>query len=783
MIAYQIILDYFCNSVSFMKFIIYTILSFVLIHSTLAQEECALMIRGKVVHAENSEPIASASIWISELDKGAISDINGIFRIANLCPGTYTVKIQYLGHQDHLEEIELKSNSNFTFRLIAEDIILGGVDIHGHQDALITTNTISSIYGEALLASRGQTLGESLRKIPGVNTYSSGSTIQKPVIHGLHSNRILILNNGVRLEGQQWGAEHAPELDPFIAKEISVVKGAETVRFGADAMGGVILVNPSPLPVKAGHNGELDLIGFSNGLGLNGAASFSGGSAKIKGLGYRIQSSSKIAGNVRTPDYMLDNTGVRELNFSGALGYSNSRLGTELYFSHFQTTIGILSDSHTGNLSDLESIIENGKPFRIPDFTYEIRNPKQDVSHQLFKTKIHYHLQNGSKLNLQYAFQRNHRMEFDRRRGELNERPALDLELFTNTVDFSYNHQTRKNWDGAIGAQLLQQANSNIPGTGVIPLIPNFDMINLGFFAIEKFTSGLLELEGGLRYDFRNIDAARIIRGDLQESNLTFNNFSAFFGGVYSLAKNLTFNSNFGSAWRPPNINELFSQGLHHGIAAIEIGNPDFVSEKSFKWLNTLNYTDNKFNIELTGYANRINNYIYLNPTEEQSVSLRGTFNVFEYLQADAMFMGADLSAVWTLNSKFDLFSKGSIVRARNIEDDNYFPFIPPDRLESGISFQLFSEPSKSSTKITVSNLLVARQNREPDFDLAPAPPGYQLWNLGVQTGINLGDNKLNLGLYANNVFNTAYRDYMNRFRYFSHEIGRNILFKLNYQF
>lgn len=766
-----------------MKLLIYSIIYLSLINSIFAQEECALVVRGKIIHAENSEPIESASIWIVELEKGVISDINGIFRIGNLCPGSYTFKIQYIGHQDYTEIIELNSNGNFTFRLLAEDILLDGVDIHGHQDALITTNTISSIYGESLLASRGQTLGESLRKIPGVNTFSTGNTIQKPVIHGLHSNRILILNNGVRLEGQQWGAEHAPELDPFIAKEISVVKGAETVRFGADAMGGVILVNPAPLPVKAGHNGELDLIGYSNGLGLNGAASFSGGSAQVKGLGYRIQGSSKIAGNVHTPDYMLDNTGIRELNFSGALGYSNSRLGTELYFSHFQTTIGILSDSHTGNLSDLESIVENGKPFRMPDFTYEIRNPKQQVSHQLVKSKIHYHLQNGSKLNLQYAFQRNHRMEFDRRRGELNDRPALDLELFTNSLDLSYNHQSKKNWDGAIGFQLLQQANSNIPGTGVIPLIPNFDMLNLGFFAIEKFTKGLLELEGGLRYDFRNIDAARIIRGDLQERNLTFNNFSAFFGGVYSLTKNLRFNSNFGTAWRPPNINELFSQGLHHGVAAIEIGNPDFVSEKSFKWLNTLNYSDDNFNLELSGYANRINNYIYLNPTDEQSVSLRGTFNVFEYLQADAMFVGADLSATWSINSKFDLFSKGSLVRARNIAEDNYFPFIPPDRLETGVSFKLFSETSHAPISFTVSNLLVAKQNREPDFDIAPAPPGYQLWNLGVQSKVKLGENKLNVGLYANNVFNTAYRDYMNRFRYFSHEIGRNILFKLNYQF
>lgn len=766
-----------------MRVTLFTFLLILFVKPILAQEDCNLTIRGKVIHAENNEPIESAFILILENESGAVTDYNGLFRVSNICPGTYTIKIQYLGHQDYIEKLEIKSNSNFTFRMAAEDISLEGVDIHGHQDALITTNSVSSIYGEVLRSTRGQTLGESLKKIPGVNTYSSGSTIQKPVIHGLHSNRVLILNNGVRLEGQQWGSDHAPEIDPFIANEISVVKGAETVRFGADAMGGVILVNPAPLPVKAIQKGEIDLIGYSNGLGLNAAASFTGGSEKIKGLGYRIQGSSKIAGNVQTPGYMLDNTGVNEINFSGALGYSNSRLGTELYVSNFRTTIGILSDSHTGNLSDLESIIENGRPFREAVFKYEIQNPKQEVDHQLVKAKIHYHLNDGSKLNFQYSFQRNHRQEFDRRRGELNERASLDMVLFTNSLDLSYNHQTRKNWDGAVGAQVMQQANSNIPGTGVIPLIPNFDMINLGIYAIEKFTNGPLELEGGLRFDSRHVEAARIIRGDLQERNFKFNNFSAFFGGVYALTRNLTFNSNLASAWRPPNINEQFSQGLHHGLAAIEIGNPDFESEQSFKWLNTINYNSNNLKIELTAYANRINNYIYLNPTEEQFISLRGTFNVFEYLQTDANLIGTDLSAIWNVSSNWEVFSRGSIVRAKNIIENSFLPFIPADRLESGISYQIASGSSKNNTKLSISNLLVAKQSREPEFDLAPAPPGYQLWNLGAQTSVNLGKNKLNIGLYANNVFNEVYKDYMNRFRYFTHELGRNVLIKLNYEF
>ncbi|HSJ66535.1 MAG TPA: TonB-dependent receptor, partial [Anditalea sp.] len=576
-----------------------TILFFFSITLSSAQEsrDCSYVIRGKVVHAEHQEPIEGATIYIHELKTGVLSDIRGNFRITNLCTDTrYTFTIQYLGHTTLTEEVNVSGNTSLTFRLIEEDIVIEGVDVHGHRDAVITTSTVSSLSGRALQETRGATLGESLKRISGITTYSTGSNVSKPVIHGLHSNRIMILNNGVRQEGQQWGTEHAPEIDPFMAEEIAVVKGAETVRYGPEAMGGVILVNPAKLPTSKTLKGEVFLIGASNGQMGNTSLNISGGSGKFKGLGYRIQSSGKIAGNIHSPDYYQANTGVRELNFSGEVGYNTRKLSAEIYYSRFQTILGILSDAHTGNLSDLNEIINNGRPFRDPDFTYRVNSPRQEVLHNLLKAKLHYHYDNGNNLDIKYGFQKNQRQEFDRRRGELNERPSLDLELFTNTLEVSYEHYTRKNWNGSVGISFIQQANSNIPGTGVTPLIPNYDMGNVGVFAMEKFTSGPLEIEAGLRYDYRKVSASRFIqRNEIQERDFIFNNFSAFLGAHYSFSPTVSFNTNLGSAWRPPNINEQFSQGLHHGTAAIEIGNPDFISEQALKWVNTLTITENRF--------------------------------------------------------------------------------------------------------------------------------------------------------------------------------------------
>ncbi|MEP0713826.1 MAG: TonB-dependent receptor [Algoriphagus sp.] len=420
-----------------------------LIGHVVQAEDCKLIIRGKIIHLENNEPIEAAYIWVIEAEEGAVSDQNGNFVVKNLCPGTYTLTIQYLGHQSIRDTVELTSgNYTKTYRLEEEALGLQSIEVHGHRDAVTTTTAVSALYGEALLEARGENLGESLKRISGVSTFSTGNSIAKPVIHGMHSNRIMIMNNGIRLEGQQWGAEHAPEIDPFLADEITVVKGAETVRYGPEAMGGLILVNPAPLPTSKTSKTSLSVIGASNGRMGNINVAHVGGSEKVKGLGYRIQGSAKRSGNVKSPGYFQRNTGVSELNLSSSLGYSNKKLGVEAYYSLFHTELGILTESHTGNLSDLEAIIANGRPFSDGEFTYDIINPKQRVTHHLAKLKSHYHLSENWKVNFQYGFQLNHRQEFDKRRGDLNEKASLDLELYTNTVDLFMNHTHKNEFSG-----------------------------------------------------------------------------------------------------------------------------------------------------------------------------------------------------------------------------------------------------------------------------------------------------------------------------------------------
>ena len=114
------------------------------IHITNGQA-CNFSIRGKVLHEENNEPILSAHIWIPELEIGATSDWNGNFRFNGLCSDNLTLIVSYLGHKQYTESIILKGNLNLTIRLVADHIELEQIEIHGHQEAILTTTSVSSI--------------------------------------------------------------------------------------------------------------------------------------------------------------------------------------------------------------------------------------------------------------------------------------------------------------------------------------------------------------------------------------------------------------------------------------------------------------------------------------------------------------------------------------------------------------------------------------------------------------------------------------------------------------
>jgi iron complex outermembrane receptor protein len=748
---------------------------------------CACFVKGAVLDQHTHQPIVGATVMLIGQNNGVFTDENGHYQISNVCPGSYELECRIVGYRTFRQKLDLTDGHEENFDLTEEEVHLNDVKITADRTDAPAAQPLIILSGSDLEQTRGKTLGESLKSITGVTTLQTGSSISKPVIHGMHSNRILIMNHGVRQEGQQWGSEHAPEIDPFIATKLSVVKGAAGVRYGSDAIGGVILVDPEELPFDQSMSGEVNLVGFSNGQQGVASGTLQGGIKGLAGFGWRAQGTIKRSGNISTPNYYLDNTGLSENNFSVSAGYRKKGFGLDLFYSRFNTSIGIFSGSHIGSVTDLLDVLKNGDPFVKSGFSYDIKRPNQHVTHNLMKAEAHYHFNDGNRLQWTLAQQSNDRNEFDLHRPKndslaaLN-RPELTFKLNTLTNDLIWDHKPiARKIAGQVGISTLYQFNLM---TGR-PLIPNFNQFNIGIFWIERYVKEKWELEAGLRYDYRTLTTHRFVNRVQVSNDFVFSNFSGSIGAVRNISDHFSARINIGTAWRAPNVSELFSDGVHHGAAAYEKGDSTLRPEKALNSIGSIKYTSRKLNVELGGYINYISDYLYLKPQPEPILTIRGAFPYFKYAQTDAIFKGLDLSFDLELARNLRLLSKMSYLRVYDQKNKNYLVMIPANRWDNQLKYDIPKIGNWHSNFISVGNLWVARQKRVPAAsDFADPPAAYTLWNIQAGTSIQISKkNTLELGVSVQNLFDTVYRDYMNRFRYYADDLGRNASIRLKWKF
>lgn len=805
-----------------MKYILVPIFVFCFFSFSVAQKktDCYYDLDG-LVQDDKGEPILGATIILEESLFGTVSKADGSFHIHKLCDKVYRVTVRFLGYGTVMLEVNPAQERNaVVFTLSPEQQLLQEVTIEEKNSSTEHSFNYKTLSSKDREASKGQSLGESLRNITGVNTIQSGPGVFKPVIHGVHSQRILILNNGIRQEGQQWGAEHAPEIDPFIASHIVVIKDATAIKYGTDALGGVILVNPAELPTEAGLGGELNMVGQSNGRSGTVSGMLEGGFKKKKGLGWRLQGTTKKAGDFHTPDYYLTNTGIAETNFSASLGYHQENIGWEVFYSHFGTELGVLKGSAISNLEDLRTAMQQSPPAYTDHFSYGIENPQQKVAHNLLKLTAHKHAGWGD-IRLRYGFQHNHRQEFDLRRNDLNGIPSINLQLQTHTLDLEWEHINNGQLFGCVGINGMAQSNKNIPGTQRIPFIPSFDNLSGGLYAVEKLQWGLWQLDAGLRYDFRFYEVAGFnSQNVLYEDQMSFHNLSATIGAYRKLNHGQVFSSSLANAWRPPHVAELYSVGVHQSVAAIEYGllldpqnseirsfeEVDFQNEQAFKWVNTYSIKQRDWNLEATAYANYILHYIYLKPLGITK-TIRGAYPSFNYTQTNALFLGADLEGHMALSEHLNVQGKASLLWASDVSNQDDLIYIPSNRYEAGVSWEESKWKIFSNLMLESKLSYVAKQHKAPrvisideiidaidtgediftdgakNFDYMPAPEGYLLWNAAFSFSIRTVQSKIDFRLGVQNMLNTTYREYTNRLRYYSDDLGRNFTVGIKYSF
>ncbi|MBK9249611.1 MAG: TonB-dependent receptor [Ignavibacteria bacterium] len=743
---------------------------------------------GIVVDSATQVPLVGASLELLPIKKGCFTQKRGVFSCENFPAGDYTLLVKYVGYQIHTQKIRIPLNSPLKIKLQQSDVALKATIIEGEREITdAPTKQIVKITSAELDEHRGQTLGDALKTINGVTTLQTGPSISKPVIHGLHSQRIAVMNAGVAQEGQQWGAEHAPEIDPFSISTIEVLKGAATIEYGAGAIGGVIRVEPRELPTSPIIGGEFTANGFTNNR--QGAASLlvEGGIPSVEGLGWRTQASARKAGNSEARDYWLGNTGFEELNASAAIGYASEDFIIKGYYSHFGTTLGVFLGSHFGNQDDLMRAIAAGRPLTEYEFSYTISGPKQVIAHDLWTVNASYRLSDAWKIESQYGYQVNNRQEFDARK-RYNDTiskvpvPSFSLNLTSMTLDTKLRYTPDGELSATFGASGLYQVNV---GQSLTYLLPNFSVSGLSGYAIGTWTTPELIVNSGLRLDVRSQRTFQYTPKNVPDSAVTYTGLSGSLGALWTLSPITSLGANLSTTFRIPSINELYSDGVHHGTAQYEMGNRTLSPERGISSDVTLKVTTPKLSTEISAYLHYFNGFIYSAPALRTILTLRGVFPVFEYRQTSAMITGIDANFTYVASEVVRLDASLSWLLGNNLVTNEALFQMPAPRAKLGPHLHLGDWGELLHNYLEINGQFVARQVNYPenaDYSLPPA--GYALFDISAGTEIPISEtHKIHLNAAVQNLFDRDYRDYLSRFRYFTADVGRTFIIRLKIPF
>lgn len=766
------------------------------------QTACLCSIKGKVVDLNSKEPIAGAIIKLPSLKLITTTDSLGFYILNNICEGSYTITTNILGYKSETKQvyIEHDHHNEESFVLQESHFHLNEVQIAA-QKIISLVQKKETIQGTTIIINQGLDLSQILQKSLGLQVLKTGHQINKPVLHGMHSNRLLVINQGLRQEGQQWGSEHAPEIDIAASQQISVLKGASSLKFGSEAIAGVIVTEALPVADSSHWNGNIGMGFQTNGRVFTTHFSKENKWFWQKGsLGIRAQGNYKNSGNINTPQYNLLNTGVKEFNYSIQAFLNYKKIKNEWSWSQFNNKIGLFLGAHIGNLTDLQNAIIATKPLDIytpQQFSREIERPFQDIQHNLLRTKFTIPVAVGS-VTVVLGYQYNFRNEVDVLRGNKNLVQNFTLNTFSNEIVL--NHKTKfLGWNGSVGLQQTNQSNLS-SGTLQNPvsttvLIPNYLQNDFGIFVIERLIKTKYEWEAGIRYDFKKQNIFLIPRQQqvLQKINQNFDNLTYAVGFNFRPNNKYLFQTNLAKAWRAPNINERFSNGVHHGSSAVEEGLPSLKPESNISLTINQSFENVKLKIALDGYLHYFQNYIYLAPTGNTNLTIRGAFPVYKYTQTKATYVGFDAKINYNFSTVLNVETSFNFLQAQDIAFKQPLIGIVPSQwfntvnlkflgIECSLNHQFFAQQNR------VPDTIVFNQNETPTFnknggDFLPPPPSYHLWHLQLIKTLILKPQNLKIIVDFNNITNNVYRNYMNRLRYFADEQGFNGQLKLQYKF
>ncbi len=652
-----------------------------------------------------------------------------------------------------------------------------------------------SIIAPQLLRSKASTnIIDAISHQPGISQLTTGGSISKPIIRGLGYNRVVVMSEGVRQEGQQWGDEHGVEVDGSSINSVEILKGPASLMYGSDAMAGVVILHPqATLPegeMKANVSTEYQT---NNGLFAYNLSM----AGNQKGFVWNARFSDKMAHAYKNKyDGYVPGSQFRERAGRLMLGVNKSWGHSRLTWTSYHLTPGIVEGERDPETGELVCNTDNVK-------TYSKALPFQEVKHYKLVWDNSMNLSTGY-LKAIIGYQQNRRKEYEESEDEYE----LFFKLHTLTYDLRYVTNQWNGWKLSTGIGGMYQKSGN---EGEEYLIPDYRLFDFGIYATATKSLGdRWTLNGGVRYDHRRMHGDELIEdGDLRFTDFSrhFNGLTGSIGAVCNINEHFNLRLNVARGFRTPNMSELASNGVHEGSIRYELGNQQLKAEYSLQADLGLDFTSRYVSAQLALFANRIDNYIFTHRLPEE---IEEGYLTYAYTQGDARLLGFEAGVDFHPVHSVHFSNTFSFVDAQQMHassDTKYLPFTPAPRWTSELKWELFHHShstvnhhhnANSIHRSLLNNLYIAaglecylkQSHIYSADDTETTTPGYALLSLSAGTDINVNGKKVaEFYITADNLLNKAYQSHLNRLKYADvnsvtgrrgvFNMGRNVTFKV----
>ncbi len=793
------------------------ILLLLIFHSTLKADPGGATLTGKITNKTDNTPLVSAVVYFPDLKSGASTDLNGQYKITNLPAGTFLAQISLLGYATITQKITLTENTFLDFQLEPSVTEMVGVVITGQSassDPKHTPTPITVITNAQLQQNASGNIIDAVAKQPGISQLGTGPGISKPVIRGLGYNRVVVVHDGIRQEGQQWGDEHGIEIDGNSVDRIEILKGPASLSYGSDAMAGVInIISAQTLPAGT-ITGNI----FTNYQSNNGLYSTSLNNAgNLNGFIWDARLSTTSAHDYKNRyDGGVFNSRYSQESFSGLIGLNKSWGYSHLSFSSYHMLTGIPEgerDSLTGRFVQEIRLNDSASAFGIVSDSdlrsYAMTTPHQDIRHYKVTLNNCFIIKEGL-LKTTFAFQQNQRKEF----GDVFNPDQYGLFFLMNTINYDVRYIFREKNQAQIstGINGMQQQSQN---EGTEFLVPEYSLFDIGGFVIAKKSWEKFDLSGGIRYDIRmqkstdlylDTNGAETQNPDANSFhqftafNSTFSGISGSVGFAYQVSEKMYTKMNISRGYRAPNIAELGANGEHEGTLRYEIGDPDLKAETSTQIDFAFGFDSEHFSGEVDIFGNDIQNFIFLERVNNVNGndSVIDGMQVFKFVPGHAQLYGGEITFdIHPHPLDFLHFENtfGFVIaqQPNSTESTKYLPYTPAPVFRSLLRADMNKQWKflrNGYIKIEAESFFA--QNRiYSEMNTETKTPGYFLLNFGTGTEfMHKGKIICSLNLSVNNLANVAYQNHLSRLKYSApnyatgrngiYNMGRNVSIKLN---